>query len=162
MGDGREIKVRERELPRPWLWPEDVERFFDRMERGGWPRLWPARWRRPLLLRDNEWSPDIDVFEREGKIIVRADLPGMKREDIDVAIEGDILVIRGTRKEERETKEENYYCAERISGAFCRTIGLPDGVKADVIEATYENGVLEVAVPRPEAATPRRVKIQGK
>ncbi len=132
------------------LWPEEMERFFDRTMRGFWPsrRIWG---RLPELWREG-WIPDMDVFEREGKTVVRLDLPGMKREDIDVAVEDDALVIRGRREEEHEVKEEDYYCSERATGEFSRAIALPEGVDPDSIEATYENGVLEVTVPHPKKA----------
>jgi HSP20 family protein len=82
-----------------------MNRFFGRPIRIFW-RMRPMMWGR------EEWLPDMDVFEQEGKLVMRVDLPGMKREDIEVAIEGDMLVVRGQRKEEkREIKEENYYCA---------------------------------------------------
>jgi HSP20 family protein len=90
----------------------------------------------------------MDVFEREGKTVVRVDLPGMKREDIEVAVEGDMLVIKGKREEAQEIKEEHYYCAERAVGEFSRAISLPEGVTAAEIEGTYKDGVLEVVIPR--------------
>lgn len=93
--------------------------------------------------------PDIDVFEREGKVVVRADLPGMKREDMQVTVEGDLLTIKGRREEEKEVKEEDYYCSERSTGEFSRTMRLPEAATAEAIEAKYEDGVLEVTVPKP-------------
>jgi len=108
------------------------------------------------------WSPSIDVFEREGKLVIRADLPGMKREDIDVVVEGDVLVVRGRRHEEKEVKEENYYCSERAAGEFSRSISLPEGVNTDAIEATYKEGVLEITVPSPATPEPTKVKVQVK
>jgi HSP20 family protein len=100
-------------------WPEDIDRLLEGAFRfpRRWRQLWPA-WRE--LRGYALWMPEMDVFEREGKTVVRVDLPGMKREDIDVVIEGDMLVIHGHREEEKETKEENYYCAERASGEFSR------------------------------------------
>jgi HSP20 family protein len=138
------------------LWPEEMERF---MGLGPWG--WPRRWRRRYPFGHlGEWRPDIDVFEREGKIVVRADLPGMKREDIEVSVEDDALVIRGKRQEEKEVKEENYYYAERASGEFSRSIRLPEGVTAEAITASYKDGTLEVEVARPAAPAPKRLNVE--
>jgi HSP20 family protein len=153
------VSVRERK--RHALAPSDLEHILDRAFRGPWlrRRFWPA-W--PSLRREVEWMPEMDVFEREGKTIIRIDLPGLKREDIEVAVEADMLVVRGRREEEKEIKEENYYCAERTVGEFSRAVSLPEGVTSEDIEATYQNGVLEVIVPRPLAAETTSTKIEVK
>lgn len=155
MTDGQErkggITVQEKRPRRTPVWP--FEPYFDRIMRGFTPRA--LRW--PRLWTGEEWLPDIDVFEREGKIVVRADLPGMKREDIQVSVEGDMLTIRGHREQEKEVKEEDYYCCERSTGEFSRTMRLPEGVGVEVVEAKYEDGLLEVTIPRP-AAPERKAK----
>jgi HSP20 family protein len=156
MVNGQESKggvvVQEKRPQRTLAWPFDP--YFDRLWRGFAPRaiLWP----KPAT---QEWLPDIDVFEREGKIVIRADLPGMKREEIQVAVEADMLTIRGRREEAKEVKEEDYYCSERSTGEFSRTMRLPEGVGVEAIEATYDNGVLEVTVPRPAAQGKKAVKV---
>lgn len=140
------IAVQERRPRRALARP--FEPYFDRIARGFTPRalrLWPRLW------ASEEWLPEVDVFERNGKIVVRADLPGMKREDIQVTVEGDLLTIKGHREEEKEVKEEHYYCSERSTGEFSRTMRLPEGVGVEGVEAKYEDGVLEVTVPRPAA-----------
>ena len=83
----------------------------------------------------------------------------MKREDIEVGVEGNMLVIRGHRAEEKEIKEENYYCAERATGEFYRAFTLPGGVDPDTIQATYKDGVLEVKMPRTVTAEPKKLKV---
>ncbi|HLC28291.1 MAG TPA: Hsp20/alpha crystallin family protein [Dehalococcoidia bacterium] len=143
--------------------PREFDRFFERAFAGLGPFLpWDPtrRWRRPWM--PDEWLPDLDVFEREGKLIVRADVPGMKRDDLEVNLQGDTLVIRGHREEKEEVKETDYYHSERRSGAFMRTVALPDGVRAEAIEATYKDGVLEVTVPKPAAAEPKPVQVPVK
>ena len=162
MGNGnkeRGVAVRERRTPRLFAWPEDIERFMDRAMRGFMPRrrlMWP------LLSREVAWIPDMDVFERNGKTVVRVDVPGIKREDISVAVEGELLVIRGKREEEKEVKEEDYYCSERATGEFSRAMSLPEGVKAEDIAAAYQDGVLEVTFARPTAAQPASTKVEVK
>ncbi len=150
--------VQEKRPRRLLAWPEEMERYFDRRMRdfAAWPF---RRLRRPAM---EAWFPDIDVFEREGKIVIRADLPGMRPEDVDVTVEGDLLTIKGRREEEKEIKEENYYSSERAFGEFSRTVRLPEGAATDAIDATCANGVLEVTVPRPSAPAAKSVKVQVK
>lgn len=153
-GNGKGTVAVEERKPRRLLgWPEEFERYFDRRMRD-----WPLRfWRRPLT--EAAWMPDVDVFEKDGKIVVRTDLPGMRAEDIEVSVEAGMLTIKGRREEEKEVKEEDYYCSERATGEFQRTVRLPEGVTGDGVEAHYENGVLEVNVPMPAAARTEAVKI---
>lgn len=106
------------------------------------------------------WSPQIEVFERGGELCVRADLPGMRKDDIEVDIADNALVIRGERKDEREEEEEGYYRSERSYGSFFRTIPLPEGVDAESAEASFQNGVLEITMPAPERAKRRRLDIR--
>jgi len=97
------------------------------------------------------WSPAIEVKQKEGKLLVTAELPGMKKEDVKVHIDGDTLVVEGERKQEKEEKREGYYHSERSYGKFYRSILLPEGEIADQSNAQFNNGVLEVTVPIPEA-----------
>ena len=108
------------------------------------------------------WAPAIDVFEKENKFIVKAEIPGMKEEDINVSIEGDTLNIKGEKKTESEVKEENYYRSERSYGSFFRSIALPSTVDAGKIEAEYDNGVLEITIPKKAEVKPKKVAIKKK
>jgi len=103
--------------------------------------------------------PAIDIYEKEDKYIVKAELPGMKEEDIDVSVVGDTLTIKGERKTEEEVKDEDYYRCERAYGSFMRSISLPSEVEADKIEAKYEDGVLEVSLPKAAEVKPKRVTV---
>lgn len=167
--NGNKVAVQRRKVGGLMAWPEGMERFFDRAMRGamrdfeGWPgRRTMHRHFFPFYQRPEQWVPEVDILEQEGALVVKVDLPGMKREDIEVGVEGDMLVIRGHRAEEKETKEENYYCAERATGEFYRAFTLPEGVDADTIQATYENGVLEVKMPRPVNTEPKKLKVEVK
>jgi HSP20 family protein len=106
--------------------------------------------------------PAIDVFEKDDKFVVKAELPGMKEEDIDVSVVGDTLTIKGEKKTETEVKEEDYYRCERSYGSFVRSIPLPSTVNADKIEANYEGGVLEVSLPKVAKVKPKKVKVSAK
>lgn len=134
---------------------EEPERYFETIF--GRP-LFPAIWRRfPTLER--EWVPAVEMFEKEDRYVVRAELPGMKEEDVDVSVEDETLTIKGERKTENEVKEENYYCCERSYGSFFRSINLPTNVDAKKIEAHYEDGVLEISLPKAAEAKQKKVKV---
>jgi HSP20 family protein len=110
-----------------------------------------------------DWSPQTEVFERGNQLVVRADLPGLTKDDINVDIEGNNITIRGERKSEREENKEGIYRSERSYGSFFRSIPLPDGTDADKAKADFNNGVLEITMPLPaRKSTGRRIEIGGK
>lgn len=129
-----------------------MEELFDRFFRG-----WPTR----RLESDYVgWVPPLDMIDRKGEIVLRADLPGLERKDIQLSVEGGVLTVQGSRQQEKEEKEEDCYAMERWAGAFSRSIALPQGVDPDRIEALFRNGVLEVRIPKTKEATGRRVDIK--
>jgi HSP20 family protein len=93
------------------------------------------------------WSPDVEVLERDGQLIVRADLPGMAKDDVKVNLTDDLLTLEGERKQESETKRDGYFRSERSYGSFYRSIPLPEGIKTNAVQASFKNGVLEVTMP---------------
>lgn len=109
------------------------------------------------------WAPAVDVLESEEKITIKADLPEMKPEEVEVSYEDGNLIISGERRFTEEIKKDQYYRLERRYGTFRRVIPLPaDAVKADEISAGFENGVLEVSVPKVEETKPKQIKIEVK
>jgi HSP20 family protein len=102
------------------------------------------------------------VYEKADKFIVRAELPGMKKEEIDVSVVGDTLTITGERKAESEVKDEDYYRCELCYGKFSRSVGLPTAVNAAKVDASYENGILEITLPKVEAVKPKKVAVKAK
>lgn len=106
------------------------------------------------------FSPSVNIYEKNGDLIVEAELPGVKKEDIDVRIENGVLTLKGERKEEKEVKKEDYYRQERFFGSFLRTFQLPTDVSADTVEATFKDGLLTVKVPRSAVAKPKRISIR--
>ncbi|NQW22451.1 MAG: Hsp20/alpha crystallin family protein [SAR202 cluster bacterium] len=106
-----------------------------------------------------EWMPSVDVFRRDGTIVVQADLPGMEMGDIEVSVENNQLIIRGHRQESKETTVANFQSLERATGDFYRAVKLPPGVLEDLIEATYENGVLEVIIPLTESRGKKHLEV---
>lgn len=108
------------------------------------------------------WIPSIDVVETKEGIKFQAELAGMRPEDIHLEVEDNVLIISGERRFEHEVEEDKYYRIERRYGSFSRSIALPQGVLSENIEANYENGVLEVLVPKAEEAKPKRIDVAVK
>ena len=104
-------------------------------------------------------TPAMDVYEKDNVVYVKAELPGLKKEDVTVQVDGDQLTIRGESKSESEVKDEQYYRSERTFGSFFRRMPLPAGVKAEQIQATLKDGVLEVSIPKPAVSTSEPTKI---
>ncbi|MDY7040210.1 MAG: Hsp20/alpha crystallin family protein [Chloroflexota bacterium] len=103
----------------------------------------------------------VDVYETEDNVIVEASLPGVKPEEIDVSITGDVLTIKGETKAEKEVKEERYVRRERRYGSFCRSVSLPTGLKGEETEAEFENGILKLTVPKAEEVKPKVIKVKA-
>jgi HSP20 family protein len=107
------------------------------------------------------WSPAVDMIDKKDEIVLRADLPGLDQKDVNVHVENQTLTIRGTRQGELEAKDEDYYCCERWSGSFSRSMMLPPGIDPDRIKATFKNGVLEVHVPKSPKAIGKSIEVQA-
>ena len=138
---------------------DEMDRMFDRVFEGyGFPALerfspWTA---------SETFSPHVDMFERDGKLVISADLPGLTKDDVKVDITEDAVLIEGERKYEHEQREEGVYRSERGYGQFRRQIPLPEGVKSETAKANFKNGVLEVTMEAPQIAkNRRRIQIQG-
>ena len=106
------------------------------------------------------WIPAMDLVEAGDHFVVRADLPGMGEDDVKLEVEDRVLTLSGERKAETTEKGEGFYRLERAAGSFSRSLTLPEGVDADAISATFDKGVLEVRIPKPEQVKPKRVAIQ--
>ena len=121
-------------------------------------RRWPFM---PFALEDAAWAPELEMSEKEGKLQVRLDLPGLKKEDVKVDITDDALVVQGERRQEEEKEELGYYRSERSYGRFFRSVPLPEGAKPETAKATFADGVLEIvmATGTPPAPAARRVEI---
>lgn len=148
-------------------WGEDVWDPFREMaelEREMAGLLGPRPFRSRLLAPANggRWMPDVDVTEEKDRILVRADLPGMKQEDIMVEVSDGVLTIKGERKAEVQTQEGKTYRLERSSGSFLRSFTLPAGVDATKVNATYKSGVLEIALPKLAEAKAKQIKVEVK
>ena len=105
------------------------------------------------------WIPAMDVVETDEHFVLKADLPGLAEDDVHVEVEDNVLTVSGERKAEHESRKEGYYRVERSYGVFTRTLTLPEGVDGDSIKASFDKGVLEVRIPKPEQRKPRKVAI---
>jgi HSP20 family protein len=105
------------------------------------------------------WMPAMDLVETEDNFVLRADLPGMKEDDVKIEFEDGTLTVSGERKAEHESKNEGYYRVERAFGSFSRSLTLPQGIDPEAVTASFNNGVLEVRIPKPEQRKPRRIEI---
>lgn len=105
------------------------------------------------------WVPAMDLVETDDAFVLKADLPGLDRDDVSIEIKDDVLTISGERKAEHTEKDDGYVRVERSFGSFARTLQLPDGVDPDAVKASFDKGVLEVRVPKPEERKAHRVEI---
>ena len=134
----------------PFALMRQMSREFDRLfEEPMWPSFrWPSLLTRQAAERP-KWLPEIDVFEKDNRLVTKIDLPGMKKEDVKVEVTDGYLTISGERKTESEEKKNQFYRCEREYGSFYRSVPLPEGVKVEDIKASFTDGVLEVSVPVP-------------
>ncbi len=108
------------------------------------------------------WGLAVDMYETNDHLVVKASVPGVKPENLDVTIQGETLTIKGETKEEREDQQGRYHYRERRQGAFSRTLTLPFPIQSDKAEATFENGVVTLTLPKAEEIKPRSIKVQVK
>jgi HSP20 family protein len=105
------------------------------------------------------WLPAMDLVETDDHFVLRADLPGLSEADVNIELEDRVLTVSGERKAEHEMSKEGYHRVERAFGAFSRSLTLPEGIDPDAVAATFDRGVLEVRIPKPEQRKPRKVSI---
>jgi HSP20 family protein len=107
------------------------------------------------------WVPAMDLVETEDHLVLKADLPGLGSDDVEIEIKDGVLTVSGERRADHEEKSEGYFRVERSFGRFSRSLTLPKGVEADSVAAEFDDGVLEVRIPKPEERKPHRVEIAG-
>ena len=136
---------------------KDMERLFEDFGGFNFPSFFQTEFTPFRMEFDNgEWMPQIEVLQNNDQFKVRADLPGLTKDDVKVEVTDDFLTISGERKEEKEEKGEGFYRSERSYGSFYRQIPLPEGAMTEIAAATFQNGVLEITIPAPKIATPTR------
>ena len=108
---------------------------------------------------EGAFSPSLDIYEEKDSLMVKADLPGLNKEDVSVALQDNVLTIKGERKYEAEKKETNFYRRERVHGSFVRSVELPVTVDANKVSAQFRDGVLHITLPKSESAKPKEIKV---
>jgi len=135
----------------------DAEKWFEDVFRKPFTLGWLPGLKFP---RTEELSPSVDIFEEKNDVVVKAELPGMKKEDIDVTVTDDTISISGEKKKEEEIEKKNYHRWECSYGSFARTFTLPAEVQTDKVKAEFKNGVLEVRIPKTDAAIKKEKKVK--
>ncbi len=140
----------------------EIDRRFDRLTEDFWRRPFSSlmlgeRWPLPMMSMK---APSLDVFEEKDELVVKADLPGMSKEEIEVTVTGNVVTIKGEKRKEEEVKEKDYYRRERSYGSFVRSVELPCEVKSEQIKGNFKDGVLEVRMPKTEEAKKKSVAIK--
>jgi HSP20 family protein len=163
-GEARAVVVRQPAREPARLFRE-MDRLFEDVMRPPWlpgPRWWPERLglgRWPFA--EIEAAPALDVYEEKDAVVVKAELPGLGKDDIEVSLSGDLLTVRGEKRREEEIEEEDYYRRERSYGAFSRSVRLPAEVEVEKATSTFKKGVLEIRLPKTEGARRRTIPIKG-
>jgi HSP20 family protein len=129
----------------------EMDHLFDRFFDG-----WPFR----VSAGKNEWAPVVDVSETAKEIVVKAEVPGMDPKEIDISVQGNLLTLRGERKQEKESNGENFHRIERVYGAFSRSVNLPAEVDTEKVEAVYKNGVLRISMPKTETSSVKKIDVK--
>jgi len=134
---------------------ENLQREMNRLFDLTFPRLGEV----DTTLLGGQWAPAIDIYDSKDNVVVKADLPGLNKDNIDVSIQDNVLTIKGEKKQEKEVKEEDYIRSERFYGSFHRSITLPSEIDSTKVRASFKDGVLELVLPKKEEAKPKQIKI---
>jgi HSP20 family protein len=110
-------------------------------------------------MSEGQWIPAVDVSENESEMVLRAELPGMTNDDIEVNLQDNVLTLKGEKKQEKKEDKENFHRLERSYGSFTRSFSLPAGVKQEDIKATFKDGILEISLPKAEEEKPQKIAI---
>jgi len=152
------------EIYRPPTFPTMIPRVFEEMEEmlDRWMSGHPFgfSWRRPT--NGHAWSPAVELIDRGGSYLVRAELPGVVREDVDITLSENVLTIKGETKRSADVKDEDIQYSEMTYGSFSRSFTLPTKVDAENINATYENGILQITLPKATTVLPKRIEVKVK
>ena len=144
----------------PWDLIRELSSMQDRMN-----RIWGGMYDRGHedVTSRGAWSPPVDIYETEGKeIVLKAELPGLKREDIDLTVENNTLTIKGRRQPDETVREQQYHRVERAYGSFSRSFTLPNTIDASGVRAEYRDGVLTVTLPVRQDARPRQIRVESR
>jgi len=161
----KELTVKQTEAPSPWRpfmdldrWERDTQRMMDQFFGRPLTPWWPERWLRTEPTEIN--APSVDFYVEKDDVVIKAELPGMEKDDIQINLSNHTLTLKGEKKREEKIKEENYICSERAYGSFSRTLELPRDVQGEKVKASFKNGVLEIRLPVAETAKAKTIKVK--
>jgi HSP20 family protein len=140
-----------------WNPMRDMLSFNNRADRIFNDFFYPSRGMQ--MSKDSNWNPRVDIYEDEDAIVLKAELPGVEKDNIVVDVKGMVLTLKGERSSDNEVKEESYYRRERTFGSFERRFNLPDNVDPEKITADYKDGILKLGIPKPEENKPRQITV---
>lgn len=156
--ESKEVAPREsRRFPATF---EEMEHWFEDAFRRPFFAPWMPRFKFPEFREFREFSPSVDIFEEGNEVIVKAELPGMNKDDIDVNISDDVITISGEKKSEERVEKKDYFRIERSHGSFSRSMTLPSEIQTDKVKAVFKDGVLEVRIPKSESAIQKVKKVK--
>jgi HSP20 family protein len=135
----------------PWALSRPLNGMFDDF----FTPFFNNRWDTNLI----QWQPKVDIIEENGQYRVKAELPGIEKEDIKVDVKDNVLTLRGERSEEKTDEKDRYYRRERHFGSFTRAFALPENVDSEAIKADYKDGVLSILIPKPEGTVPKKITV---
>jgi HSP20 family protein len=161
----KELTVKKAEAPTPWRpfmdierWERDTERIMEQFFGRTMMPWWPEGLFRSEPMAVN--APIVDVYVDRDDVVIKAELPGMEKDDIEVNLSNHSLTLKGEKKHKEKVKEENYYCSERTYGSFSRTLELPVDVHGEKVKASFTNGVLEIRLPIAETAKTKSIRVK--
>ncbi|MEN8198631.1 MAG: Hsp20/alpha crystallin family protein [Thermodesulfobacteriota bacterium] len=137
----------------------EMEQYFDEVFRQPFSFFGNSMWPRPKFAGGDELSPTVDIFEEGKEVVVKAEIPGMKKSDISVDIDENSITISGEKKQEKKVEKKDYHRVECSYGSFCRSFRLPEHVDSDKATASFKNGVLEVRMPKSDMVKKKKISI---
>ena len=136
----------------------EMEDVFDRYSKAiGWPRRGTQE-----VMATGDWAPRVDIAETDNEFIIKAEIPEVKKDEVKVTVDSGVLTIRGERKQEKEEKDKKFHRVERYYGSFMRSFTLPDNVDEGKIDASFKDGMLNLKIPKTEAAKPKAIEVKVK
>lgn len=159
-----DMLTKKAEAPTPWRpvmeidrWERDAKRMMDNVFRRPLTPWWPDRW---FNAAAEIGEPAVDVYYDKEELVIKAELPGMDKEDVEVNLADHLLTLKGNKKREERVAEDEYVCSERAFGSFSRTVALPAEVQGEKVKASFKNGVVEIRLPVAETAKPKTIKVK--
>ena len=138
-------------IPSGW----DMDKWFEDFRRGPFPSVTPL-----LLMQEAMFNPVVDIFEEGNNVVVKAELPGMKKEEINITLKGGSITVAGEKRFEQSVETKAYYMHESSYGSFCRVMTLPSKIRKDKVTAEFKDGILEIRMPKTEEAKKKEIKVK--